>query len=175
MNGVAGCGWPGIRSGKVPADGQPPSAPASVPRGQKKPRGGVAVPGLGFWRLAIPYFRMANCHTIIGAKRFHFRVRDGIGWFTLAMVTKQTGVVGASPHRLRAAQVGQFALPLCCTHGNLYDFCPLAPAPPTAPGQVTPGFGPSGRPPCACLCPACVTHQAYWVLYGQASRAISTR
>ena len=36
---------------------------------------------------------MANCHTIIGAKRFHFRVRDGIGWFTLAMVTKQTGVV----------------------------------------------------------------------------------
>ena len=42
--------------------------------------------------LAIPYFRMANCHTIIGAKRFHFRVRDGIGWFTLAMVTKQTGV-----------------------------------------------------------------------------------
>lgn len=35
---------------------------------------------------------MANCHTIIGAKRFHFRVRDGIGWFTLAMVTKQTGV-----------------------------------------------------------------------------------
>ena len=37
---------------------------------------------------------MANCHTIIGAKRFHFRVRDGIGWFTLAMVTKQTGVKG---------------------------------------------------------------------------------
>ena len=43
--------------------------------------------------MAIPYFRMANCHTIIGAKRFHFRVRDGIGWFTLAMVTKQTGVL----------------------------------------------------------------------------------
>ena len=38
---------------------------------------------------------MANCHTIIGAKRFHFRVRDGIGWFTLAMVTKQTGVVNS--------------------------------------------------------------------------------
>jgi hypothetical protein len=35
---------------------------------------------------------MATCHTIIGAKRFHFRVRDGVGWFTLAMVTKQTGV-----------------------------------------------------------------------------------
>ena len=37
---------------------------------------------------------MANCHTIIGAKWFHFRVRDGIGWFTFAMVTKQTGVSG---------------------------------------------------------------------------------
>ena len=36
---------------------------------------------------------MTNCHTIIGAKRFHFRVRDGFGWFTLAMVTKQFGVV----------------------------------------------------------------------------------
>ena len=52
--------------------------------------------GLGFKSLAIPYFRMANCHTIIGAKRFHFRVRDGVGWFTLAMVTKQTGVAGRS-------------------------------------------------------------------------------
>ena len=50
--------------------------------------------GFNIKRLAIPYFRMANCHTIIGAKRFHFRVRDGIGWFTFAMVTKQTGVVG---------------------------------------------------------------------------------
>ena len=38
------------------------------------------------------YFHMATCHTIIGAKRFHFRVRDGIGWFTLAMFTKQTGL-----------------------------------------------------------------------------------
>ena len=43
--------------------------------------------------LAMTYFHMATCHTIIGAKRFHFRVRDGIGWFTLAMVTKQTGVL----------------------------------------------------------------------------------
>ena len=38
------------------------------------------------------YFHMATCHTIISAKRFHFRVRDGIGWFTLAMFTKQTGL-----------------------------------------------------------------------------------
>ena len=58
---------------------------------QKKTQ--VLRPGFWYKSLAIPYFRMANCHTIIGAKRFHFRVRDGIGWFTLAMVTKQTGVV----------------------------------------------------------------------------------
>ena len=42
--------------------------------------------------LAMSYFHMATCHTIIGAKRFHFRVRDGIGWFTLAMFTKQIGL-----------------------------------------------------------------------------------
>ncbi len=50
---------------------------------------------MGFWfkSLAIPYFRMATCHTIIGAKRFHCRVRDGIGWVTFAIVTRQSGVL----------------------------------------------------------------------------------
>ena len=52
--------------------------------------------GFSIRRLAMTYFHMATCHTIIGAKRFHFRVRDGIGWFTLAMFTKQFGVVGFS-------------------------------------------------------------------------------
>ena len=33
-----------------------------------------------------------ECHTIIGAERFHYRVRNGIGWFPLAIVTRQTGV-----------------------------------------------------------------------------------
>ncbi len=47
---------------------------------------------------------MRTSHTIIGAKRFHFRVRDGIGWFTLAMFTKQFGVVDN-----RACKVGQFS------------------------------------------------------------------
>ena len=28
-------------------------------------------------------------HTIIGAKRFHFRGRDGIGWGPLAMAARQ--------------------------------------------------------------------------------------
>ena len=57
--------------------------------------------GFNIKSLAIPYFRMANCHTIIGAKRFHFRVRDGIWWFTLAMVTKQTGVSVLQPTSLQ--------------------------------------------------------------------------
>ena len=50
------------------------------------------------------YFHMANCHTIIGAERFHFRVRDGIGWFTLAMVTKQTGLAVEFRHHEQAMQ-----------------------------------------------------------------------
>jgi hypothetical protein len=58
---------------------------------QKKAQGGIPR-AFVVRRLAIPYFRTANCRTIIGAKRFHFRVRDGIGWCTLAMVTKQFGV-----------------------------------------------------------------------------------
>ena len=29
-------------------------------------------------------------HTTIGAVAFHFRVRDGIGWFHNAMVTRET-------------------------------------------------------------------------------------
>jgi hypothetical protein len=36
----------------------------------------------------------------IGADRFHGRVRDGIGWVTVAMVTKQYG-------QRAAASVGQ--------------------------------------------------------------------
>lgn len=34
-------------------------------------------------------------HTTIGAAAFHFRVRDGIGWFHSANFTRET--VGASP------------------------------------------------------------------------------
>ena len=65
-------------------------APYLHPCRQKKTQVHVNL-GLLNKSLAIPYFRMATCHTIIGAKRFHFRVRDGIGWFTLAMFTRQTG------------------------------------------------------------------------------------
>ncbi len=37
----------------------------------------------------LTYFHMGKPHTIIGAERFHFRVRNGVGWFPLAMVTGQ--------------------------------------------------------------------------------------
>ena len=36
----------------------------------------------------MPYFRM-GVHTIIGAGRFHFRGRDGVGWFPPAMAARQ--------------------------------------------------------------------------------------
>ena len=35
------------------------------------------------------YSGMACSHTTIGAGRFHFRVRNGIGWFPLAMAARQ--------------------------------------------------------------------------------------
>ena len=40
--------------------------------------------------LAMTYSHMGKPHTTIGANPFHFRVRDGIGWFQTAMVAKQT-------------------------------------------------------------------------------------
>ena len=35
---------------------------------------------------------MGRPHTTIGAERFHFRVRNGIGWFPLANAARQTGI-----------------------------------------------------------------------------------
>ena len=37
------------------------------------------------------YFHIDKVDTSIGAERFHFRVRKGIGWFPLAMAARQTG------------------------------------------------------------------------------------
>jgi hypothetical protein len=114
--------------------------------GQKKPKRFRL--GLGSKRLAIPYFRMATCHTIIGAKRFHCRVRDGIGWVTLAMVTKQTGEVDAAVSTFGRTSV--LALEIC-------NVAVLSQASVSCTGRF--------------LRPATQTD---WVLYGQASRAIST-
>ena len=41
-------------------------------------------------------FSVSNAHTIIGATRFHDRVRDGIEWFPRAKVARRKGVEGAS-------------------------------------------------------------------------------
>ncbi len=35
---------------------------------------------------------MGRPHTTIGAEHFHFRVRNGIGWFLLAIAARQTGL-----------------------------------------------------------------------------------
>src|SRR5665213_3693555 len=42
-----------------------------------------------FRSLAVTYSGMACGHTTIGAERFHFRVRNGIGWFPLAIAARQ--------------------------------------------------------------------------------------
>ena len=39
--------------------------------------------------LAVTYSGMACGHTTIGAERFHFRVRNGIGWFPLAIAARR--------------------------------------------------------------------------------------
>ena len=107
--------------------------------------------------LAISYFHMANCHTIIGAKRFHCRVRDGIGWATLAMFTKQTGSAG-------------FFILWPTSIGNLYTFftsCSLASSDRLS--DLFLAFRLSFDSPLFLN-----SHQTHWVLYGQASRAIST-
>ena len=58
--------------------------------GQKKPPT-VNRRGFRFKSLAVTYSCMVDDHTTIGAERFHFRVRKGIGWFPLAMAARQTG------------------------------------------------------------------------------------
>jgi len=35
---------------------------------------------------------MGRPHTTIGAEHFHFRVRNGIGWFLLAIAARKTGI-----------------------------------------------------------------------------------
>ena len=41
--------------------------------------------------LAMTYFHMGKPHTIIGARLFHFWVRDGIRWVQTAMVARKNG------------------------------------------------------------------------------------
>ena len=46
------------------------------------------------FNLATSYFRIAFRHTIIGATAFHFRVRNGNGWYHCAMVTRLRLICG---------------------------------------------------------------------------------
>ena len=47
--------------------------------------------GVLFGCLTMTYSHMGRPHTTIGAEHFHFLVRDGIRWYTLAMVVRQFG------------------------------------------------------------------------------------
>ena len=47
-----------------------------------KPRGFELMPGSDL-------LSHRNSNTIVGAEQFHFRVRDGIGWFPLAIAARQ--------------------------------------------------------------------------------------
>ena len=59
--------------------------------------------GMAFWGKAPGDDLLLHglSHTTIGAVAFHFRVRDGIGWFHNAMVTRET-VGGAQRCRILA-------------------------------------------------------------------------
>ena len=97
---------------------------------------------------------MGKPHTIIGAERFHFRVRDGIGWDPNAIVAGRTGVLLCWPFGAnRTTNLGSrgpmtLVIDLLCTvHINRY--------------QSYVAYNVSST-------------TTAWVLYGQASRAIST-
>ncbi len=56
----------------------PGHGPSLVTRPKEKPLQSVTT-GVLNKNLAVSYFHMGKPHTIIGAKQFHFRVRDGSG------------------------------------------------------------------------------------------------
>ena len=57
---------------------------------RKTPPKSFDLRGVLFESLAVTYSSMATGQTTIGAERFHFRVRNGIGWFPLAIAARQT-------------------------------------------------------------------------------------
>ena len=52
------------------------------------------------------YFSVSGSHTIIGAARFHGRVREGVGWFPRAEVARRRGGEGAKRRRVGRAPTG---------------------------------------------------------------------
>jgi hypothetical protein len=74
------------------------------PAGRHRETPGGFPSGVRIKSLAVTYFHIDKVDTSIGAERFHFRVRKGIGWFPLAMAARQTGCNGrvmARPPRIR--------------------------------------------------------------------------
>ncbi len=58
--------------------------------------------------LAVTYSHMGKPHTTIGAGRFHFRVRNGIGWFPPAIAARQTLKFNARPKPDRRNKLNVF-------------------------------------------------------------------
>ena len=56
-----------------------------------RPALAVSLSGAGI--LATSYFRATYRSTIIGAAAFHFRVRNGNGWFHCARVTRGPAII----------------------------------------------------------------------------------
>ena len=57
-------------------------------------------PGFVFKCLAVTYSHTGRPRTTIGAEQFHFRVRNGIGWFPLAIVARQIVVAAGNSYKL---------------------------------------------------------------------------
>ena len=97
---------------------------------------------------------MGKPHTIIGAERFHFRVRDGIGWDPNAIVAGRTGVLLCWPTEGLTEQ--QIWGVVSSTDQSLDWYVALV----------------LGGKAIKCITQS--KSKTAWVLYGQASRAIST-
>ena len=68
--------------------------------------------GVLFRILAVTYSHLAYGQTTIGAERFHFRVRNGIGWFPPAMTARKT--VARAADRSRAGMFRNFGNAILC-------------------------------------------------------------
>jgi hypothetical protein len=79
--------WSGDAGRKIPTGFTNIRGVSPCPQKSPTPAWGT---GLCIRSLAVTYFHMGRPHTIIGAEQFHYRVRDGIGWFPLAIAARQT-------------------------------------------------------------------------------------
>ena len=63
--------------------------------------------------LAVSYFHTGRPRTIIGAKRFHFWVRNGFRWYPLAMAARQTGWWATFvTHQICSSDITKLHIPL---------------------------------------------------------------